>query len=161
MKKFVLILGLFLFQCANAWADDTYQIKNDIAPNINNVQVQKTNSAKEQEFVNPIFNKTLLAYSKQTWNTLLSPNSISESPDNFSDPDAHIEKHNCKLLVNKQDYIKFLCNVCYQDILIANKINCSIENILYKITDDGLIEKQSFRLQEPEPYSREFFITKP
>jgi len=64
MKKIILILGLFLFQCANAWADETYQIKNDIASNVNNLQLQKTNSAKTQEFVNPIFNQPLHGYSK-------------------------------------------------------------------------------------------------
>lgn len=84
-----------------------------------------------------------------------------ESPDDFSDSEAHVEKHNCKLLINKQNYIKFLCNVCYQDILVADKINCSIENILYQITDNGLIKKQSFRLHEKEPYSIEYLITKP
>lgn len=140
MRKLVLILGLLLI------LSGCYT---------------KSESVKQQEFVNPIFNKILLAYSKQTWNTLLSPNSISESPDSFSNPHAHVEKHNCKLLANKQDYIKFLCNVCYQDILIADKINCSIETILYKITNDGLIEKQSFRPHEQEPFSLEYFVAKP
>ena len=140
MRKFVLILGVCLAFAAKAQTEDIIN---------------------KQKFVNPIFNKTLLAYSKQTWNTLLSPNSISESPDDFSNPEAHIEKHNCKLLANKQDYIKFLCNVCYQDILIADQNNCSIETILYKITDDGFIEKQSFRPHEQEPFSLEYFVTKP
>ena len=140
MKKFALILGLVLSLGVNACA------KNDV---------------NKQEFVNPIFNKTLFAYGRTSWNTILTPNSVTESPDDFSNPDAYIEKHNCKLQVNKRDYIKFLCNVCYQDILIADKINCSRKNILYKIADDGLIEKQSFRLHDQEPYSIDHLITKP
>ena len=140
MKKIVLILGLCLVFNMPAQADDN-----------NN----------KQEFVNPIFNQPLLAYGRTSRNTILTLNSIAESLDDFSVPEAHIEKHSCKLLKNEAYYIKFLCNICYQDILIINKINCSTQIVIYQITDDGFIEKQSFRLHEQEPFSIEHLITKP
>lgn len=122
---------------------------------------QADDNNNKQEFVNPIFNKPLLAYSKQTWNNLLTPSNITESLDDFSSPNAHIEKHSCKLQENENNHIKYICNVCYQDLLIENKINCSITIIIYQITDNDLIEKQSFSLHEQEPYLIEFLKAKP
>lgn len=133
MKKIVLILGLLL--------------------TLSSCSYLKSSSVKQQEFVNPIFNKPLFAYGRTSWNTILTPVSITESPDDFSSPDAYIEKHICNLLENEKDYIKFLCNLCYQDILIADKTNCSMKIIIYKITNNNLIEKKSFKLHEHEPYS--------
>ena len=141
MKKLVLILGFLL--------------------TLSNCSYSQSSSEKQQEFVNPIFNKPLFAYSEQTWNTLLTPNSITESPDDFSDSEAHIEKHNCELLENKSHFIKYFCNVCHPDILHKNKPSCSLKIIIYQITDNGLIKKQSFRLHEKEPYSIEHLIIKP
>ena len=141
MKKIALILGLLL--------------------TLSSCSYSKNESVKQQEFVNPIFNKPLFAYGKTSWNTILTFNSIAESPDDFSNPEAYIEKHSCKLLENEEHYIKFLCNICYQDILITNKINCSTKIIIYQIADDGFIEKQSFRPHEQEPFSIEHLITKP
>ncbi|MBQ4400258.1 MAG: hypothetical protein II830_03065, partial [Alphaproteobacteria bacterium] len=81
MKKLVLILGFLL--------------------TLSNCSYSQSSSEKQQEFVNPIFNKTLYSYSKQTWNTQLSPSSIIASPDNLSDPNAYIEQYPCELLENK------------------------------------------------------------
>ena len=140
MKKFVLSLGLFLAFSANACAEDTIN---------------------KQEFVNPIFNKTLYVYGRTSWNTILTFNSISESPDDFSASDAYIEKHSCKLLENEFDHIKYSCNVCYPDILNHNKQHCSPTIIVYQISDDGFIRKYSFELDRQEPYSIQTLITKP
>lgn len=117
-------------------------------------------SSNNQEFVNTIFSKPLLAYGRTSWNTILTPNSITESPDDFSSPDAYIEKHDCKLLENQHNYIKYFCNVCHPDILNRNKIMCSHEVIVYQVNDRGLIEKQSFELDEQEPYSLEYLTIK-
>ena len=141
MKKLVLILGFLL--------------------TLSNCSYSQSSSDKQQGFVNPIFNKPLFAYGKTSWNTILTPNSISESPDDFSSPGAYIEKHNCELLENKSHFIKYFCNVCHPDILHKNKPSCSLKIIIYQITTDGFIEKQSFRLGEQEPYSIEHLIIKP
>ena len=141
MKKFVLILVVLLVSVLNGCAKD----KN----------------TRKQEFVNPIFNKPLFAYGRTSWNTLLTPKNISETPDNFSDEGAYIEKHNCKLLENENNHIKYICNICYPDLLMHDKINCSVKIIIYKITDNGFIEEQSFRPREQEPYSIDYLITKP
>ena len=141
MKKLVLILG--------------------ILSTLSSYSYSKSISVKQQEFVNQIFNKPLFAYGRTSWNTILTPTSITESPDNFSNPDAHIEKHNCKLLENENNHIKYFCNVCHPDILNENKPSCSFENIIYRITNDGFIEKQSFTPHEQEPYSIDYLITKP
>ena len=53
-----------------------------------------------KEFKNPIFNKTLYAYGKTSWNTMLTPNSVTVSPNNFSSPDAYIQPK----LTNKKSY---------------------------------------------------------
>ena len=141
MKKLVLILSVLLALVLSA--------------------CEKDKNSKTHEFVNPIFNKPLFAYGRTSWNTLLTPNSITESPDDFSDSDAYIEKHNCKLIENENNHIKYFCNVCHPDVLNENKPSCSSENIVYRITNDGLIKKQSFRLHEKEPYSIEHLIIKP
>lgn len=142
MKKFVLIFGMIL-----------------LIPVLN--ACEKNKKTDTEKFVNPIFNKPLFAYGRTSWNTILTPNSITESPDNFSDSDVYIEKHNCKLIENVNNHIKYFCNVCHPDILNENKPSCSSENIIYRITNDGFIEKQSFNPHEQEPYSIEYLITKP
>ena len=96
MKKFVLALGLISLLGING-------------------------CFAEEQFVNPVFNKTLYAYSRTSWNTLLTPSSITQSPDNFSDSDAYIEKHSCELLENEFDHIKYKCNLCYQAFLEKEK----------------------------------------
>ena len=96
MKKFVLVWGLISLLSIN-------------------------NCFAEEQFVNPIFNKTLYAYSRTSWNTLLTLSSITQSPDNFSDSDAYIEKHSCELLENEFDHIKYKCNLCYQAFLKKKK----------------------------------------
>ena len=141
MKKFIWILSVSLISILNACTIDK--------------------SSGTQVFVNPIFNKTLHGYSEQTWNAQLSPNSISESPDDFSAPDAYIEKHSCKLLENEQNHIKFSCNVCSPEILNHDKLYCSPTIIVYQINDDGFIRKYSFDLDRQEPYSIETLKTKP
>ena len=104
MKKFVLILGLLLSLSANAWADETYQIKNDIASNVNNLQLQKTHSAKEQEFVNPIFYQPLRPMSKHSGYVYLTPTFIK-----FMTPlnkNLISSQGQCELLVNQGNFIK-------------------------------------------------------
>ena len=118
-------------------------------------------SGDDEKFKNPVFNKTLYAYGRTSWNTMLTSNSISESPDDFSAPDAYIEKHGCKLLENEQDHIKYLCNVCYPELLNHDKLHCSPTIIVYRMDDDGFIRKHSFRPHEQEPFSIEHLITKP
>ena len=114
----------------------------------------KSESVEQQEFVNPIFNKPLLAYSRTSWNTMLMPNSVSESPDDFSFPEAYIEKHNCKLLENEFDHIKYSCTICHQYLLElgleTKEDNCYHNIIIYQITDDGLIRKTSFDPKRPD-----------
>lgn len=134
MKKIVLILGLCLNVCAC---------------------MQTDNFTQKQEFVNPVFNKLLLAYGRTSWNTLLTPTSVTISPDNFSNPDAYIEKYDCQLLENEQDHIKYDCIICNPYLVkvgLATK-NCYPNTIIYQIADDGLVRKLSFKPSKYEPFS--------
>ena len=114
----------------------------------------------KQEFVNPIFNGTLWAYSRNSWNTRLTFNSISVTPDDFSSPDAYIVKHDCKLLENESDHIKYFCNVCYPAISNDNKIDCSPMDIAYEI-DGDFIRVKYFDPGKQEPFGSETLTVKP
>ena len=144
MKKLVLILGLLL--------------------TLNSCFYSKSEPVERQEFVNPIFSKPLFAYGRTSWNTILTPNSISESPDDFSSPDSYIEKHSCKLLENGFDNIKYSCTICHQYLLElgleTKENNCYSNIIIYQITDDGFIEKKSFEPYHNTPYSIQHLILK-
>ena len=111
------------------------------------------NPMQKQMFVNPIFSKPLLAYGRTSWNTILTPNRITVSPDDFSNPEAYIEKYDCELLENKQTHVKYSCNVCHQYLLelgLDTKENTCYPNIIiYKITDNGLVKKTSFNPKRP------------
>ena len=136
MKKFVFVWGLISLLSIN-------------------------NCFAEEQFVNPIFNKTLYAYSRTSWNTLLTPSSITQSPDNFSDSDAYIEKHSCELLENEFDHIKYKCNLCYQAFFEKEKPDCSEKIVFFRIIDNKRIEKQSFKPHSLEYYNLEYFTTNP
>lgn len=114
----------------------------------------------KQEFVNPIFNGTLWAYSRTSWNTRLTFNSISVTPDDFSSPDAYIEKYDCKLLENESDHIKYFCNVCHPAILDANKLSCALRVIVYEI-DGDFIRVKYFDPGKREPFGSETLTVKP
>ena len=115
-------------------------------------------SSNKQEFKNPIFSKPLLAYGRTSWNTILTPNSITVSPDDFSNSGAYIEKYDCKLLENEHKHIKYFCNVCRPDILNSNKTSCSLEIIVFQITNNGLVKELTFNPNESEPYSIQHLI---
>ncbi|MBR1601349.1 hypothetical protein IJ750_06555 [bacterium] len=118
----------------------------------------------DTEFVNPIFNKPLHAYGRNSWNTLLTPNSITVSPDDFSNPEAYIEKYDCKLLENEQDHIKYSCIICHSYLvelgLETKENNCYHGIIIYQTTDRELIEELSFEPDEQEPHTIDHLITK-
>lgn len=135
MKKFVLALGLISLLGING-------------------------CFAEEQFVNPVFNKTLYAYSRTSWNTLLTPSSITQSPDNFSDSDAYIEKHSCELLENEFDHIKYKCNLCYQAFFEKEK-TCSETIVLFKILDDGKIQALFFNPGKHHYYGTEHFVVDP
>ena len=141
MKKLVLILG--------------------ILSTLSSYSYSKSISTEQQEFVNPIFNKTLYGYSKQTWNTQLSPSSIIASPDNLSDPNAYIEQYPCELLENKHDHVKFNCTICYGYLSKLEAKDCYHDIIIYQITTDGKIKETTFNPNRPEFQSIEYLITKP
>ncbi|MBR2299448.1 MAG: hypothetical protein IJ870_02605 [Alphaproteobacteria bacterium] len=113
-----------------------------------------------EEFVNPVFNKTLYAYSRGSWNTLLTPNSITEYPSDSSVSDIYTQKHSCKLLENEFDHIKYDCLLCYQAFFEKEK-NCSEKIIFFRIADNGLIEKQSFKPHSLEYYNLQYYTTNP
>ena len=140
MRRFVLILGFLL--------------------TLSNCSYSQSSSEKQQEFVNPIFNKTLYSYSKQTWNTQLSPSSIIASPDNLSDPNAYIEQYPCELLENKHDHVKFNCTICYGYLSKLEAKDCYHDIIIYQITTDGKIKETTFNPKHPEFQSIEYLITK-
>ena len=134
MKNFILILGLF-----------SLLIINDCFA---------------EEFVNPVFNKTLHAYSRDSWNTLLTPSSITEYPPDSSVSGIDTQKHSCKLLENEFDHIKYDCHLCYQAFFEKEK-TCFESIILFKILDDGKIQELSFEHGRKDYYSREHFVIHP
>ena len=91
MKKFVFVLGLCLAFSVNVRADD--------------------NSGK-QEFVNPIFYQPLEPRSTHSGYTYLTPTSIkSMTPLDKNKVDM---TGKCKLLENRENFIKLLCNTSWQ-----------------------------------------------
>lgn len=141
MKKLVLILGFLL--------------------TLSNCSYSQSSSEKQQEFVNPIFNKPLFAYGKTSWNTILTPNSVTVSPNNFSSPDAYIEQYPCELLDNIHDYVKYNCTICYGYLSKLEDKDCYHNIIIYQITTDGKIKETTFNPKRPEFKSIEYLITKP
>ena len=118
------------------------------------------NNCFAEEFVNPVFNKTLYAYSRGSWNTLLTPNSITEYPFDSSISDIYTQKHSCKLLENEFDHIKYDCLLCYQAFFEKEK-TCFESIILFKILDNGKIQKLCFEHGREDYYSREHFLIHP
>lgn len=121
----------------------------------------------EKQFVNPLFNKTLYAYSRGSWNTLLTPSTITEYPPDSSVSGIDTQKHSCKLLENEFDHIKYDCHLCYQAFFEKEK-TCFESIILFKILNDGKIQALSFDpgkdIHYPEKdtyYSREHFVIHP
>ena len=114
----------------------------------------------QEQFVNPVFNKTLYAYSRGSWNTLLTPNSITEYPPDSSVSGVDTQKHSCKLLENEFDHIKYDCHLCYQAFFEKEK-TCFESIILFKILDDEKIQKLNFRPDKKDYYSREHFVIHP
>jgi len=145
MKKFVLILGLLLSLSAKVWADELYQIKNDVAPNLNNVQVQKTHSAKEQEFVNPIFYQPLRPMSKHSGYVYLTPISIK-----FMTPlDKNLidSQGQCNLLENQKKFIKLLCNTSWQMLENGRMVTNTSEDI-YTYEIKGIFSNTCLEVEE-------------
>lgn len=89
MKKFVLILGIFLFlnlcACKNNKADDT------------------------QKFVNPIFYQPLRPLGRTSTWTYLTPTVIKSMTP--SDKNKFAMTGKCELIENKKNFIKLLCNI--------------------------------------------------
>lgn len=119
------------------------------------------NCFAEEQFVNPVFNKTLYAYSRGSWDTLLTPTTLIETPDNFSDDNPYMNKHSCELLENEFDHIKYKCNLCYKFFFEEKEPNCSEKIVLFKILDDGKIQKLCFNPGKTHYYSREHFVVDP
>lgn len=136
MKKFVLVLCLISLLGVN-------------------------NCFAEEQFVNPIFNKTLYAYSRDSWNTLLTPSSITEYPPDSSVSDIYTQKHSCELIENEFDHIKYKCNLCYKFFFEEKEPDCSEKIVLFKILDDGKIQQLCFDPGKTHYYSREHFIVDP
>ena len=119
------------------------------------------NNCFAEEFVNPVFNKTLYAYSRGSWNTLLTPNSITEYPSDSSVSDIYTQKHSCKLLENEFDHIKYNCTLCYKFFFEEKERSFEEKIIFFRITDNGLIEEQSFKPHSLEYYNLQYYTTTP
>ena len=107
MKKLFLILGLFLSLCTNACA------QND--------------SINKQEFVNPIFYQPLEPRSIHSGYVYLTPTCIK-----FMTPlDKNLINGQgyCKLLENRENFIKLLCNTSWQMLESGSMITNTSENI--------------------------------
>ena len=106
MRKFVLILGLFLAFNANACAEDTIN---------------------KQEFINPIFYQPLRPMSIHSGYVYLTPTSIKfMTPLDKELVDA---TGKCELVENEEDFVKLFCKVKWQKIqgstMIINSDNHS------------------------------------
>ena len=141
MKKLVLILGILVVLSSYSYS--------------------KSISTEQQEFVNQIFNKPLFAYGRTSWNTILTPNSVTVSPNSFSSPDAYIEHYPCELLKNRHDYVKYNCTICYGYLSKLEDKDCYHNIIIYQIATDGRIKETTFNPKRPEFQSIDYLITKP
>ena len=91
MKKFALIFGVLLILVLSGCVKD----KN---PNT-------------EEFVNPLFNKPLEPLSNMSTMTYLTPTSIKIM--SYYDKNEVAMTGQCKLLENRKDFIKMLCNTSW------------------------------------------------
>ena len=98
MKKLITIFTIFLASCT---------------------------SIKKDEFVNPIFYKTMYPVSITAWKTKLTPTSY------ISQNDGKKITGNCILLENEQNYIKLKCEMQYPE-----KNYTKTEIIKYELSTD-------------------------
>lgn len=82
-------------------------------------------SIKKDEFVNPIFYKTMHPISKMVGETQITPTSYR------SDYNGYVTTGDCVLLENKQDSIKLKCKVLYH-----NETKTQTKIIKYELSTD-------------------------
>lgn len=108
MKKFVLILGLFVVIVGLVTAFFAY----------NKPEISLPQSV-EQGFKNPLFYRPLEAYGRTSWHTFLTPYSITMTPpfdDAKETSDVIAESYSCNLIENEQNHVKYDCYVCAEFI---------------------------------------------
>ena len=98
MKKFALILGLFLIFSTNTFAE-----------NNNSTQIHSSLETDEQKFVNPVFYQPLRPLGRTSTLTFITPTTIeSRAP---LDDNLIALTGKCLLLENKKTFIKLRCNI--------------------------------------------------
>ena len=97
-------------------------------------------SIKKDEFVNPIFYKTMYPVSITAWKTKLTPTSY------ISQNDGKKITGNCILLENEQNYIKLKCEMQYPEKnytkteIIKYEISINMPPYLYNENEQEIIE---------------------
>ena len=97
-------------------------------------------SIKKDEFVNPIFYKTMHPISKMVGETQITPTSYR------SDYNGYITTGNCILLEDEQNYIKLKCEMQYPEKnytkteIIKYEISINMPPYLYNENEQEIIE---------------------
>ena len=97
-------------------------------------------SIKKDEFVNPIFYKTMHPISKMVGETQITPTSYR------SDYNGYITTGNCILLEDEQNYIKLKCEMQYPEKnytkteIIKYEISINMPQYLYNENEQEIIE---------------------
>ncbi len=97
-------------------------------------------SIKKDEFVNPIFYKTMHPISKMVGETQITPTSYR------SDYNGYITTGNCILLENEQNYIKLKCEILYpgetelQTEIIKYELSTDVNPYLYNENEQRIKE---------------------
>ena len=113
MKKLITIFSILLASCSNL---------------------------KKDEFVNPIFYKTMYPVPITAWKTKLTPTSY------ISQNDGKKITGNCILLENEQNYIKLKCEMQYPEKnytkteIIKYEISINMPPYLYNENEQEIIE---------------------
>ena len=127
MKKIVTALVIFLSACS---------------------------SVKKDEFVNPIFYKTMYPISKTTGTTWITPTSFK------CDFYGNITTGDCILLENKQDSVKLKCEVRYsgedysRTEIIKYQLSTDTNSYLYREDEQIVLEYNLEKETDKDSFSR-------